>query len=307
MRYTVLTEPDIQRANSLIMEAAQALQANNFIVASKLLMLSPRWREQMMAEDDPLEIILQLDTHNLKVRGRNVEEALFVFRHPVDKETISTLHKKLMEQSEQADPELLKKRNEAINAALTAANERAAAVEELENLLEKKKQELKESIRQAETDSLTGLYNRGAYDIRLSEAVTRSQRQCEPLSLILLDLDYFKQINDNHGHQYGDEYLKKMADIMKHACREGVDYPCRIGGDEFAIITFADLVICKRIGNKILEQMDKRVSIGCAQLLHEETPETLIARSDEALYEAKRQGRGRLITASLQQKSLQSG
>ena len=193
---------------------------------------------------------------------------------------------------------LLMLRNQQISIDLEHAKQRAAAeMAQLEEALEKKKSELMESIREAQTDSLTGLYNRGAYDSRLREAVLRCQRQSEPLCLILLDLDYFKQINDTHGHQYGDEYLKRMARAMRQAVREHVDHACRMGGDEFAIVLFSDIAIAERVSAKILELMENRVSIGIAPITADDTVNSFIARTDAALYEAKHRGRGRFVVA----------
>ena len=71
---------------------------------------------------------------------------------------------------------------------------------------------------------------------------------------MLLDLDFFKAINDTHGHQYGDEYLKHMAQALRHAVRDHVDYACRMGGDEFAVIAFGDEHVGMRIAEKVAER-----------------------------------------------------
>jgi len=112
---------------------------------------------------------------------------------------------------------------------------------------------------------------------------------------MLLDLDYFKRVNDTHGHQYGDKYLKKMADAMRASVREHVDHACRMGGDEFAIILYSDMPIAKRVAYKILGMMDNTVSIGIAQLHGGESIESLIGRADAVLYKAKHCGRGQFI------------
>src|SRR4030067_3463424 len=101
--------------------------------------------------------------------------------------------------SESADPELLKRRNRQISEDLERyMREAAAQIAEMETVLEKKKRELEASVHQAETDALTGLFNRGAYDLRLRESMLRTQRQHEPTCLLLFDLDHFKQVNDTY-------------------------------------------------------------------------------------------------------------
>jgi diguanylate cyclase (GGDEF)-like protein len=207
---------------------------------------------------------------------------------------LDELSERLRLASETSNSELLQLRNRQINEELgrfmaTAAQQMA----EMEAALERRKAELEESMRQAETDALTGLFNRGAYDTRLREAWLRCERQHEPMSLLLLDLDHFKQVNDTYGHQVGDEYLQRMAVAMRGAVREHVDLPCRMGGDEFAIIAFAALDAAAEVAARVLESMEGRVSIGVAQLRPEDTVQTLVARADAALYEAKRRGRGR--------------
>src|SRR4030067_1322428 len=93
-------------------------------------------------------------------------------------------------------------------------------MQELETLLEMKKTELNKSILAAQTDGLTGLYNRSGYDMRLREAFLRCKHQGEQLCLMLLDLDKFKEVNDTHGHQFGDEYLRKMAGARSARVRQ---------------------------------------------------------------------------------------
>jgi diguanylate cyclase (GGDEF)-like protein len=213
--------------------------------------------------------------------------------------TVSLLTARLKEASEAADTELLLQRNQQIKRELEASKQRAAKeMADMEASLEKKKVELKNSIRKAETDSLTELLNRGAYDARLLEAFRRCRRQRESLTLIFFDLDYFKKINDTHGHQYGDEHLIRMAKVLRSSIREDVDYTCRFGGDEFAIILFAGVERAEEKAKQVLDKMDGRVSIGIASLLLTDTVETFAKRTDAALYAAKRRGRGQYVVYS---------
>ena len=151
-------------------------------------------------------------------------------------------------------------------------------------------------------DPLTGLLNRLAFDDRLEQAFRHAVRQkSEPLSLLLIDLDNFKAINDEMGHQAGDNHLVETARTISGIIREGVDLAFRFGGDEFAVMIFADHRIACEKAHQILDDMQGKVSIGVATLEGTPTPdidrEAFFRRADEALYEAKRQGRGRVQSA----------
>ena len=298
LNLTVVVEPDRQRLARFAIDAVEALGGNPFAAAARLDALLKQLRDDSIKAEAPIEASLHLDDMKLNLAWPQHRETLSVLTETPPANTVTDLAKKLKNASESADMALLMLRNQQISIDLERAKQRAAEeMAQLEAALEKKKSELLESMREAQTDSLTGLYNRGAYDSRLREAVLRCQRQSEPLCLILLDLDYFKQINDTHGHQYGDEYLKRMAKAMRQAVREHVDHVCRMGGDEFAIVVFSDVTIAERIAGKILELMENRVSIGIALIKADDTAESLVACTDAALYEAKHRGRGQYVIA----------
>lgn len=215
---------------------------------------------------------------------------------PPTSELIEQVKNTLYLESEVSDPELLRRHNDSIREEMKRAKKRAAQeLSELEEKLEQKRNQLHESIRQAEIDSLTNILNRGAYDRRLQESVSTCQEQQLPLSLVFLDLDYFKQVNDTYGHQAGDEILKKMARSMTQNSRQKIDYVCRIGGDEFAIICFSNTTTASRSAYKVLANMKGKVSIGISLLRADDNVESLVARTDEALYEAKEKGRGQVV------------
>lgn len=292
---SVVTEPDRQRFARFAIEAVEELGGSPFTAASRTSDLLGMLRTYCGRSDGLVTAGLGVADRSLcAFCGEHTMEISDLPREP-EPERIERLGERLRSRSESTDPELLKRRNERITSELEQAKARAAAeMSELEEVLEHKKLELAESIRIAETDSLTGLLNRGAYDSRLRDAVRRCTRQHQPLSLILLDLDKFKEINDTHGHQYGDEYLRKMAGSMCQSVRADVDFPCRVGGDEFAIVVNAGADVAERIADKVLERMAGRVSAGVAGLRPEDDMDTLVARADAALYEAKEAGRGRV-------------
>jgi diguanylate cyclase (GGDEF)-like protein len=164
--------------------------------------------------------------------------------------------------------------------------------------------------RLAATDELTGLRNRRTIIQRLEEEFQRARRQAAPLSVISLDIDHFKQINDTYGHPFGDLVLKCVADGMTHAIR-AYDIIGRIGGEEFIIVApgsplteataLAERVL-RRIREEGIDDGSRRVSVtlsaGVALLdPGDKDLEGLLRRADTALYRAKHEGRNRCVVA----------
>lgn len=159
------------------------------------------------------------------------------------------------------------------------------------------------------SDALTGVYNRGHFTMKLEEEFQRSQRYHLNLSLMMLDLDYFKAVNDAHGHPAGDAVLIALADQIQKSIRK-IDILARYGGEEFAVImpeTDCDgaKIIAERI-RKDIEMMvvnidthhiQKTVSIGVACLANKaiESADDLLITADDALYQAKHGGRNRVV------------
>ncbi len=177
---------------------------------------------------------------------------------------------------------------------------------QLAKSLQEKNEELNEL---AITDELTGLYNRHYIDQIIENEMSRSDRYDEPLSMILLDLDFFKRVNDSWGHPIGDEVLRRTAEITKNNIRKS-DIMARMGGEEFAIflphctITGA-LVVAEKIRN-LLESTEHPMagvvtsSFGVAERRKNESFYNWYKRADEALYRAKEGGRNRVISADNQ-------
>ena len=157
---------------------------------------------------------------------------------------------------------------------------------------------------QALTDSLTGCYNRRSFEMQLDRELQVATRLHQPLSLLMLDLDRFKQLNDTVGHDAGDDALRKLAESFRQELR-GVDTACRFGGDEFALIlpqAYADgaTLVAERLRTRI-EQIEipgfgnLTASIGIAAYpLHAASRTGLVSAADMALYSAKRAGRNRV-------------
>ncbi len=156
---------------------------------------------------------------------------------------------------------------------------------------------------EARRDALTGLLNRRAFDEHL-EGLLREPGPTEPLSLVLLDVDGFKEVNDTGGHAAGDEVLSSLARIILRAVRAD-EHAFRIGGDEFAIVIAGDAGAGVRVGERVLRGagVQRRgrtlptLSAGVAGRTVGETKDELVARADSALYRAKDGGRDRVVVA----------
>ncbi|MFC5568659.1 diguanylate cyclase [Lysobacter yangpyeongensis] len=163
--------------------------------------------------------------------------------------------------------------------------------------------------RDAAHDALTGLSNRRSADARLEAERTRAQRLGEPLSVLMIDIDRFKAVNDHWGHAQGDRVLVALADVLRDELR-GADLAARYGGEEFLVILpdtgiDAALDVAERIRQRIAalhaERQDPALaitaSVGLAELAKGEDAATLVARADAALYAAKAGGRNRSVVA----------
>jgi diguanylate cyclase (GGDEF)-like protein len=146
------------------------------------------------------------------------------------------------------------------------------------------------------TDDLTGLFNRRYFYNRLEEEAARAKRYGSPLSLALLDLDHFKQYNDTNGHLEGDNALKKVAEVIRQSTRNRVDFACRYGGDEFAVImpgTDNDSahITVERIKTAVRDMRFGNITIsaGIAEYDKQETVKEFVESADKMLYREKRE------------------
>ena len=159
----------------------------------------------------------------------------------------------------------------------------------------------------AERDVLTGVLNRGGIEHRLDWAVIEMQREHIPVSLLFIDLDHFKKINDRHGHALGDACLRAVTRVVSGEFQYG-DQLGRLGGEEFVLVLAgADLVTATHIAERVRARIQQgcrvvdgttvelTASIGVAPGLPGDTVAALIARADQAMYAAKRAGRNRVM------------
>lgn len=164
---------------------------------------------------------------------------------------------------------------------------------------------------QASTDGLTGLNNRRAFQERLAEEVLRAERNQTPLSLIFLDIDHFKRLNDTFGHAAGDAVLRQLSALLQKQCRD-LDFPSRYGGEEFTIIlSGADAAQAMKTAERIRSQVEKTTftfenhelpvtaSFGVSGFPGQAcTLDALLSAADAALYVSKENGRNRVTHAS---------
>jgi diguanylate cyclase len=204
---------------------------------------------------------------------------------------------------------------ENLVSELAKATARAAKLEA--NFAEKSREldtirdSLNKSEERARTDALTGLPNRRALEEFFRQAQIAAMEKDEPLSVLLIDVDYFKKFNDNFGHGVGDQVLRLVAKALRDLLR-GDDLPARYGGEELiAVLPRADLATCEAVADRIRRsiadcQFTRRstgevlpqitVSIGVGQFLYGESMADLIDRCDRALYLAKKSGRNRVVS-----------
>lgn len=188
-------------------------------------------------------------------------------------------------------------------------NELSDQLKELESKSSKLRQQVLESNTKALTDPLTQLPNRLAYNQRLKQEYARWKRYNNTLLIMIWDIDFFKKVNDNYGHQAGDKVLKVVAGMLQKNLRE-TDFVSRFGGEEFVSIMPETSL---GGGFKIAEKMrsaveslefqyhgdDVKVTISCGITLfmEDDTPESAFERADKALYQAKEQGRNQCVIA----------
>ncbi|MBE7636871.1 PleD family two-component system response regulator [Sneathiella sp. P13V-1] len=168
------------------------------------------------------------------------------------------------------------------------------------------------SMELAVTDGLTGLYNRRYMTNHLATLQQKWEGGEKPISLLIMDIDFFKKVNDTHGHDVGDVVLKEFSARISKSVR-GIDLACRYGGEEFVVLMpDTDLAVAMGVAERLRRDVAENVfeipkeglsleitcSIGVAMLHGGEDVDSLIKRADEALYQAKRDGRNRVVSAS---------
>jgi len=198
------------------------------------------------------------------------------------------------------------KRQQKMAQALIKSSLRLQQLEQESQTL---KERLNEEHAQAIHDPLTGIHNRLAYQERIEQEYARWKRYRKPLSLLLIDVDRFKRINDQYGHKAGDKALRMIAKYLKQTIRES-DFVARFGGEEFIVImpeTAIDeaMVVANKLREKIAdvyfhygeEKVVVSISAGVASFADKDSIDSVFQRVDQALYQAKHNGRNQCVNA----------
>jgi diguanylate cyclase (GGDEF)-like protein len=184
-----------------------------------------------------------------------------------------------------------------------AMADRIRIIKEQKEKLEQNEENLR---RLSQTDPLTGLFNKRVFNSALSACLSQALNSARPMSLLMIDIDDFKKINDTCGHLQGDRVLIELANVLKDNVRTE-DICCRYGGEEFVIILpYADTSRALQVAERLRScfealrfepsnQVDRAtVSIGLAEYISEDTEKSIIFRADQALYQAKRSGKNQV-------------
>ncbi|MGQ4272969.1 PleD family two-component system response regulator [Terrihabitans sp. B22-R8] len=203
-----------------------------------------------------------------------------------------------------------------INDFLTRPIDRAELIARVKTQIRRKRYSerlrasVQVSVEMAVMDPLTGMHNRRYMERQLEQLFDAEPVPQRPLSVVMIDIDHFKAINDTYGHDCGDEVLREFANRVRKSTR-GIDITCRYGGEEFVIVMpDADLGVARNVGErlrrKIMQEpfivgrakasLDVTISVGISARQAADTPASVIKRADVALYQAKSDGRNRVVS-----------
>jgi two-component system cell cycle response regulator len=195
-------------------------------------------------------------------------------------------------------------RNELIARVRTQVRRKRYA-ESLRNNVE-------QAIEMAVVDALTGLNNRRYFDMNLASLLDQAAQEAKPLSLLVLDIDFFKKVNDTYGHDAGDEILRALAGRIRRAVRS-VDLVCRLGGEDFVIVMpETSIDVASRVAERVRRAVEAEpfnvkegqvavpvtISIGIADRGSDANPDFIYKSADKALYESKASGRNKVTLAA---------
>jgi two-component system cell cycle response regulator len=176
---------------------------------------------------------------------------------------------------------------------------------------ERLRDNVQQSMELAVTDPLTGLYNRRYMESHADSLVERAAARGKPLSVLIIDIDHFKAINDTYGHDAGDDVLREFSDRLR-SCIRGIDLACRHGGEEFVVVMpDTDLGVANKVAERIRRRIagepfpiergtrsvEVTISVGLAgRVGPQDNAAQIMKRADAALYLAKRDGRNRVVS-----------
>lgn len=177
--------------------------------------------------------------------------------------------------------------------------------------LDKVQKKLIEANHNMNTDHLTKAFNRKSFDEHLKNVLRLTKASMKPVTLLMLDIDHFKKVNDTYGHAMGDFVLVELVTMLKDSFNKDADFVARLGGEEFAVVlsdqALSEAVdrtqaLLNRIRGEVFVKDDMQlsftISVGVAQFEENETPDHWMKRADEALYASKNNGRNRYTVAT---------
>ncbi|MDA7950232.1 MAG: GGDEF domain-containing protein [Pirellulaceae bacterium] len=191
--------------------------------------------------------------------------------------------------------ELIEETERMVSPTMKLASQMASAYDEI-----RQQTTMLMSFTEVRLDPLTGVGNRRALEDCLDNLQRQYNRYGSGYSLVMLDIDHFKKLNDEHGHLYGDQILKEFSKILQETARE-TDVVARFGGEEFIILLpFTDLsgaaIMAERVRVRVAAMLPVTVSIGIAEIEKGEDSKRLQGRADAALYSAKSEGRNQVFS-----------
>lgn len=252
------------------------------------------------------------------IQLKNIVEEFFISMRDKNKKTIPLLMnaKRYIRDGEEVIDYMLMKMQHRLEyerevqslkiQAEEAYEKKSQAFDHLEEIyaeIEQKQNELMAInlglIELSNTDKLTGLYNRRYFSQKMSEFIRAFEMESVQFSLLIIDIDHFKRVNDTYGHQAGDVVLEQLAQILKETVsQQGI--VCRFGGEEFTIILIGhDEKVAQDINERVqLKEWpavgELTVSVGMAKFTADDNEQTIIERTDKALYSSKENGRNRV-------------
>jgi diguanylate cyclase (GGDEF)-like protein len=225
-------------------------------------------------------------------------------------------HVLLLKRTVRTSTRELREKNDRLHDEMGVRKQVEEALAEQNRRLQAMNQELD---RLASTDALTGLFNRRHLMERLAQELERSVRYGNPLSVLLLDLDHFKQVNDTHGHLVGDAVLRRAGEVIAD-CARNIDLPGRYGGEEFALVLpQTDITGARELAERLRRRLGQiahhdsagkpfhvTCSIGVASVQGNANANWILKHADDALYRAKADGRNRVRAIAAETQEFQT-